>query len=53
MKRGEGFVLATAAISSVLSCLVSTPMGGGVIVGGGVHDSYTVPVRTGWIFYFP
>ena len=28
-------------------------MGGGVKVGSGVHDSYTFPVQTDGIFYFP
>ena len=27
--------------------------GGGFRVGGGVHDSYTVPMGTGGIFHFP
>ena len=28
------------------------PTSRGVRVGGGVHDNYTFPVRTGGIFYF-
>ena len=27
--------------------------GGGVRVGSGVHDSYTFPVQTDGLFYFP